>query len=173
MDNEWRYVRLRSGRSIVARRGSPVDAAFPDDEVGEPEPGIPMPLSLGFLGDLLWMRLPETRPFLAERIRRAVEDAIDSDRELWRLTPGEIAPDALWWPVLKPALEAYPASHGSLVRQLAVVREAYLAEGPEQEPIRYALDAYVFDWLRTPEHLSVVRTVDPELANLILGQPTP
>lgn len=118
------------------------------------------------LGDLMWMRLPETRPFLAERIASAVEDAIDQDDELMLLV-GDIVTGALWHPVIRPTLAAYPRSRDRLAAQLRVVREAYLAEHPDQGATRGMLADYVFYNLQEPRYLAIVKEVDPELAALI------
>jgi hypothetical protein len=67
-----------------------------------------MGLSLGFLGDLVWMRLPEARPFVAKRIEREIDAAITAGRELRQLTSSSIASDVLWWPLLSRALDESP-----------------------------------------------------------------
>lgn len=164
MADEWRRVELPNGTSFLARRNSPADAAFP--EGGTPTPDVPMTWSLGLLGDLMWMRLPETRPFLAERIARAVEDAIDQNDELILLL-GSIVPDALWHPVMRPTLDDYPRTKDRVAAQLRVVREAYLAEHPDQDATRGTLEDYVLYNLQEPEYRRIVEEVDPELASLM------
>lgn len=76
MADEWRRVELPDGKSFPVRRNSPLDAAFPEDAA--PTPDMPMTWSLGLLGDLMWMRLPETRPFLAELITSELEHAMNA-----------------------------------------------------------------------------------------------
>ncbi|MPZ81400.1 MAG: hypothetical protein GEV28_13750 [Actinophytocola sp.] len=125
-----------------------------------------MTWSLGLLGDLMWMRLPETRPFLAQRIARAVEDAIDQRRELWLLV-GDIVTGALWRPVMCPTLDDYPRTRDRVAAQLRVVREAYLADHPDQDATRYMLMHYVLYNLQEPEYRRIVEEVDPELASLM------
>lgn len=88
-----------------------------------------MELSLGVLGDLMWLRLPETRPYLAKLIVDEIELAEAANRELWQLAPGDLVPDALWHPVLKPTLDRYPQDRDRLVDQLQVVFETYQDEG--------------------------------------------
>lgn len=58
---------------------------------------------------MMWMRLPETRRFLARLMTKEVEAAIDRDCELMLLA-GDIASAASWHPVMCPALGACPHS---------------------------------------------------------------
>lgn len=51
---------------------------------------------------MMWMRLPETRRFLARLMTKEVEAAIDRDCELMLLA-GDIASAASWHPVMCPA----------------------------------------------------------------------
>lgn len=157
----WRRVELPGGASFPTRRGSPIDAAFTQP------PGLaPMTPSLGVLGDLMWTRLPETRPYLADRLTREVEDALDAGRPL-ALLVGDLVPDALWHPVLRPTLDDHPRTRDGLAVQLAVVREAYLAEHPDQAATRYALVHYVFGYLWEPRYRAIVEEVDAALAALV------
>ncbi|MEV6896491.1 hypothetical protein [Amycolatopsis sp. NPDC051372] len=165
MNDTWRRVELPGGRSFQARRDSPVDAAFP--EHGDAD--VPMPWSLGMLGDLMWMRLPETRPILAEHIAREVEDAMDAGRELMMLV-GSIAPDALWYPVMEPTLEAYPHTRDRVAAQLMVVWEAYHAEHPDRDATQYALEQYVFINLQYPPYRGIVEEILPDLATLLASR---
>jgi hypothetical protein len=166
-DGEWRNYTLENGREVVVRRGSPVDAAFElAADSGKSGPGLAMQWSLGALGDLLWMRLPEARPLLAKRIERAVEDSIESDSELRTLTVGEIVTEVLG-PVLMSTLAAHPEKQTELTGQLNVVKDAYRLESWDHDTIRYMLDAFTFELLRTPQHRSIVAELDPELAGLI------
>jgi hypothetical protein len=162
MTDEWRRVQLPDGKSFPVRAGSPLDAAFSGDD----PPQIPMPLSLGVLGDLMWTRLPETRPYLAEHITREVADALEEDRELMLLV-GSLVPDALWHPVMAPTLDAYPRTRDRVAAQLAVVREAYLTDDQDQTATQSALESYVFDYLRYPPYREIVEQVDPALAALL------
>ncbi|MFI5611662.1 hypothetical protein [Amycolatopsis sp. NPDC051903] len=166
MSSDWRRVDLPGGRSFQARRGSPVDAAFPErGDVTD----VPMSWSLGVLGDLMWMRLPETRPFLAERIAREVEDAMTTGGELVMLV-GSIVPDALWHPVMKPTLNNYPRTKDRVAAQLRVVLEAYRAEHPDRDATRYAIEQYVFIYLQDPPYRAIVEEVDPELASVVTSR---
>ncbi|MFC4856928.1 hypothetical protein [Actinophytocola glycyrrhizae] len=165
MTEHWRRVDLPNGTSVPVRRNSPADAAFSHD-VTALGSGVPMSWSLGTLGDLMWMRLPETRPFLAERIARAVQDAIDQDDELILLV-GPVAADALWHPVMRPALDSYPNTKDRVAAQFLVVGEAYLADHPDWDARRGALENYVFSNLQEPEYRHIVEEVDPALASLI------
>lgn len=51
---ERRRVELPDGKTFPVRRNSPLYAAFP--EITAPNSDVPMPWSLGTLGDLMWMR---------------------------------------------------------------------------------------------------------------------
>lgn len=164
MADGWRRVELPGGTSFSARRDSPVDAAFA--EGATPAPDVPMTWSLGVLGDLMWMRLPESRPFLAELITSEVAEAIEYGRGLMLLV-GEIVPDALWHPVMRPALDDYPRTRDRVVAQLGMVREAYLADHPDRDATRGALQNYVLYNLQERRYLTIVEEVDPELAALI------
>jgi hypothetical protein len=127
-----------------------------------------MELSLGFLGDLVWMRLPEARPLVAKRIEGEVIDAITIGRELQQLTSMSIASDVLWSPLLRRALEESPLDKEKVARFLAVIREAYLADRPEGEYTQYALRTYVLEWLAQPEYLSIVEDIDRDLHDIIM-----
>lgn len=125
-----------------------------------------MQWSLGLLGDLMWMRLPETRPFIAQLLVSTVETAMSHDWELF-LLPGDIVVDALWRPVMLPALDDFPRSHDRLFAQLQVVREAYTTVYPGQDATNEMLEHYVLDNLRAPEYWQIVQRVDPEIELLI------
>lgn len=132
-----------------------------------------MPWSLGHLGDLMWMTLPETRPFLAAQIVSEVEDALEYGRQLGPLLPGTLASHALWHPVMRPALDEYPNSRDRVAGHLRFLYEVYKSvepdqtESPDQLATREALDSYVIDWLREPAYREIVDEVVPELAALI------
>jgi hypothetical protein len=162
MDGSWRDVELPGGVRFPVRQGSPLDAAFTGSE-----PQVPMRWSLGLLGDLMWSRLPETRQFIAEQLIREIEGALETGRGLLPVLVGSLVPDALWHPVMRPALDDYPASRDSVAEQLQVVYEAYLAEDPDQAATRYALVHYVFGWLQEPAYQRIVDELHPELAALI------
>lgn len=145
------------------RPGSPLAAIF----AAPSPPSVPMPWSLGVLGDLLWTRLPETRPLLAELMIRQIEDAVEYDRELLPVQEGDMVPNALWHPVLKPALERFPADRDHLAEQLSVAFDAYQAEGPDRDAVRYALQVYLFEWLLEPAYIGIVTELHPDLAALV------
>lgn len=126
-----------------------------------------MELSLGVLGDLMWSRLPETRPLLARLIIDEVESAEAAGRELRQLEPGDLVPDALWLPVMRPTFQRYPADRGKLVDQLQVVFEAYQDDGPRRDPIRYFLWHYLLHHLQDPPYKEIVAELHPELAALV------
>jgi hypothetical protein len=145
------------------RPGSPLAAVF-----GTPSgPAVPMPWSLGVLGDLLWTRLPETRPPLADLMVWHIESAVNANRELIPVLAGEMVPDALWLPVLRPTLDRFPADRERLAEQLSVVFEAYQAEGPDQDGIRYALHTSLFEHLMEPGYREIVAEVHPRLSALV------
>ena len=148
---------VNPGSPLAAVFGGQRDSALP----------VPMPWSLGVLGDLMWTRLPETRPLLADRLVRTIEDAVEYGRELIPLLAGEIVTEALWWPLLKPALEAYPADRERLTGLLSVVFDAHQADGPDQNGIRYALHVYVLEYLSDPGCREIVAELHPDLAALV------
>lgn len=125
-----------------------------------------MRMSLGYLGDLVWLRLPEARPFLAERVVRELEDAITADREPRHVTALSIASDVLWSPLLRRTLDASPLDRELVARCLAVVREAYVSESSNDE-VREALLVYVFDGLGSSEYRPVVEEIDREFFEVV------
>ncbi|QRP42709.1 hypothetical protein [Amycolatopsis sp. FDAARGOS 1241] len=144
MRSDWRRVEL-PGRSFQARPGSPVDAAFPErGDVTD----VPMSWSLGVLGDLMWMRLPEARPILAEGIADEVENAMDAGRVLILLV-GDLVTD-LWHRVMEPTLNNFPRTKERVAAQLRVVLEVYRAEHPDQDTTRYMIEQSVFIYLQEP-----------------------
>ncbi|MFI7674621.1 hypothetical protein [Actinophytocola sp. NPDC049390] len=164
MVEEWRRVESAGGNSFPVRRDSPLDAAFP--EATAPTSDVPMTWSLGRLGDLMWMRLPEARPLLAKLITSELEHAMNARSELMLLV-GDIVTDALWRPLMCPTLDDYPRTRDQVARQFQVVREGYLADHPDQDATREMLVDYVFYNLQEPKYLAIVEEVDPELAALI------
>jgi len=126
-----------------------------------------MELSLGHLGDLVWMRLPEARPLLAELMEREVQDAINIGRGLNLLDSSSIAADVLWSPLMSRALEEDPLDRPKVARYLAVVREAYVADRPEAEHTRYALRTYVLESLAATRYRSVVEELDNDLFEIV------
>jgi hypothetical protein len=173
MDDEWRNADLGNGRVVPVRRGSPLDAAFPEGEVRRLPANSAMPWSLGLLGDMMWMRLPETRPFLAKLIESELEDAISAGRELMRPLLGCVVPDALWHPVMKPALKDFPRSRERLEEMCRVVLDAFQADPSDKDGVRYALVHYVLGWLDEPEYRVVIEEVNPELAELVVQKRFP
>lgn len=83
------------------------------------------------------------------------------------LLVGDIVTDALWRPVMCPTLDDYPRTKDQVAAQLRVVREAYLADHPDQDATRYMLMHYVFYNLEEPEYRRIVEEIDPELESLI------
>ncbi|MGW6933591.1 hypothetical protein ACWGE0_26285 [Lentzea sp. NPDC054927] len=129
----------------------------------QPSPPWKMQWSIGLLGDFLWMNLPESRPFFAERIAAEVEEAIELDRELQPLQPMDTARDVLWYPLIQPALDADPMDEEWVSRLLRVVREAWELEPPPWEDTRYGLRVYVLENLDVPDYLPIVERLDPAL----------
>jgi len=144
----------------------PLVGLSPIDVVRQPldKPDVPMQWSLGLLGDMMWMRLPESRPFLARLIATEVETAIENDHELM-LLPDMIVIDALRNPVLRPALDDFPRTKRHLAAILCVIREAYMMEN--LPGARVTLENYVLEELQSPVYWPIVREVDPQLASLI------
>lgn len=134
---ERRRVELTDGKSFPVRRDSPLDAAFPESTASTSD--VPMTWSLGRLGDLMWMRLPEPRPFLAELITSELQHAMNARRELTLLV-GDVVTDALWHPVMRPTLDGYPRTRDQVAAQFQVVREGYLADRPDQDATRENAD---------------------------------
>jgi hypothetical protein len=129
--------------------------------------GSPMQWSLGVLGDLMWLRLPETREAIAKLLVEEIESAVHNERELRPLTAGQFVLDALWWPAIEPAFERFPTDRSQLAVQLQVVFEAYGADGPNQDAIREAFESYVFGYLGRSPYREIVAELHPELATLV------
>ena len=161
--DEWVLRHLPGRGSVPVRPGSPVDAAL---GVPDPAPRRTMELTLGYLGDLLWRRLPEAQPLLAELVVLEMDDAMAVGRELRPPTPLSIVSDVLWSPLLRRALEAHPRDRERLARYLAIVREAYVSEDSNKQ-VREALLIYVVDGLRSPEYLAIVEELDQDLFEII------
>jgi len=162
---DWVIRHLPGGGSVPVRPGSPVDAVF---GAADPGAGRTMELSLGYLGDLVWLRLPEARPLVADQVARELDDAMAMGRELRHPTALNIVSDVLWTPLLRRLLESSPLDRELLARCLAVIREAYTSEESNDE-VRDALLVYVMDGLRAPDYLSIVEDVDRELFEIIEG----
>jgi hypothetical protein len=167
--DEWVRVHLPGGLSVPVRKGSPVEAVF-----GAPSsptsPPWKMQWSIGFLGDFLWMNLPESRPFLAELLTKELSEAIELDMQLYPVGPLDIASDALWHPLIEPALDADPMDVHGVARLLRIVREAYTLDPPPWENTRYALRVYVLENLDVPEYISTVERIDGELFDIIRSE---
>ncbi len=166
--DDWVQVHLPGGPSVPVRRGSPAEAVF-SGRPNAPTPAWRMQWSTGFLGDFLWMTLPECRPIFADRIKAELEDAIDLGRELQPIGPLDIACDVLWYPLVRPALNADPMDEEWVTRLLRVVREAFELEPPPWEDTRYGLRVYVLENLDVPEYIATVKRLDPALFALIRG----
>ena len=154
--------RRKTVRSWPGAGPSPVDVARSLPPV---EPDAPMQWSLGPLGDLMWLRLPETRPFLAQQLISTIETALRNEWDLY-LLPVDIVVECLWQPVMIPALEEFPRSKDRLGAQLEVVRDAYTANHRDAGTNDTLVD-YVFYNLREPKYWKIVKEVDPETASLI------
>jgi hypothetical protein len=126
-----------------------------------------MALSLGVLGDLMWMRLPEARPHLAAVLANEIDVALGEGRELRQPLLPDLVPNALWFPVLKPTLDRYPDDRDRLAEQLQVVYEAYQDEGQLRAAVRANLADYVLEWLQDPRYREIVAEVHPELSALV------
>ncbi|MGW1991852.1 hypothetical protein [Embleya sp. NPDC001921] len=96
------------------------------------------------LFDWLWERLPEARPHLAELKADAELDAVQEGRAIpdasvgYLLNPYGILSDALFWPVIVPAVET---RNDDLLARTAAIVEALLAAADED--IRDAADLRV------------------------------
>ncbi|NKE61039.1 hypothetical protein FXN61_31355 [Lentzea sp. PSKA42] len=164
-DDDRVWIHLPGGPAVPVRGGSPLEAAFSSSD-----PGEKMSWSLGLLGDFLWRNLPECRPFFAERLKHEIDEAIEQDRELHAVWPLEIACDVLWYPLIRPALDADPMDEELVARLLRIVREAWALEPPPWEDTRYGLRVYVLENLDVPEHISVVERLDPVLHQVIRNE---
>lgn len=133
---------------------------------------FPMPLTLGYLPDLLWICVPEARPIIATWLCGEIVEAADVGRVLTPPSPGVTAVDLLWYPLMEPALNEKPIDQLKVARYFAVVRESYAAEGTEREQVRQGLIDYVLEFLADPRYREIVRTIDPGLFR-ILNQAVP
>lgn len=164
MVDETRRVYRPHGASFEVRSGGALDAIYSDSEPAEPHPV--MPLSLGILGDLMWLQLPDSRVRLAKLIVNEVEAAVQSGLPLCVLV-GSIVTDVLWHPLIQPALDNYPETRMQVQVYLRVVREAYLRDESPTTGTRWALEEYVFDNLKYSPYREIVEEVDMELAEII------
>lgn len=165
--DEWCEVRI--GKSIVpVRHNSLIAAAFEDDE--ELPAARRMEWSLGALADLLWLLLPESRPFLISLVGRELEQAAENDRELSQMLSHEVARAAFWEPLLEPALVGLPEGRESAARYCEFVRIAYEFDDRDRDLVREVLDDEVLELIISSANFWAVEEIDLDLYTLVVGR---
>jgi hypothetical protein len=160
---------VRIGKSIVpVRRNSLIATAFEDGE--ELPAARRMEWSLGALADLLWLLLPESRPFLIALVKQELERAAENGRELSRVLSHEVARAAFWEPLFEPALVCLPEERESAVRYCEFARIAYEFDDRDRDLIREVLDDEVLEPIISSAHLWAVEEIDPSLYTLVIGR---
>lgn len=104
---------------IRTEKSSPVHVAFSE---GSHEPSLP---ELPYLAECMWRQIPESRPLLRRRQAAAEEEAIEYGQRVISDTPGLVAADILWHPLIQPALKGYPETHDRLAQYLHFVLDMY------------------------------------------------
>ncbi|MFB9907812.1 hypothetical protein [Allokutzneria oryzae] len=128
---EW-VVREWEGDEIPVRAGGFLDNMIsgPDDNSYEKqlERGT-MSWSLGDLGDILWMMVPELRPVISELAREEFEKAITYNRYLHELSRAELC-DAVS-AILLRSLRDLPVWRDTAVRCLTAMRRVIKDTGDD------------------------------------------
>lgn len=156
-----KQIRVRSG-SLAALAAEAAEASAFRRQTEFP---YSMDWSLGLLGDLMWMRLPESRPFIYAAAREEFERAIERDDELMPISIGDLADEVFWFELLKPAIDAYPASDADVRRYCEFLRLVLDMEGDPGATLRHVFHP-VIRWITdVNQHKQVVSAVDPALVS--------
>lgn len=160
--------RDRSSRNVqaLANPGGFVWALMEDD-IRDQEPGpARMGTSLGLVGDLLWMLVPETRTHIYAEFAREFEAAMENDREIYSLSSFDFLYQCFWIPVLFPALEA--PSDPEIVRRCCVALRAMLASDSEEGgSVREAVDRCVAENIIDTDLEAPLTAVDSGLVGML------
>jgi hypothetical protein len=155
----WVEVEVGSGTVAVVRYGGVESWALLN--VAPESIERVMDLGIGPMADLLWARLPETRPALRTLALRELGAAVVDDR-----APSGV-PDAMacetFAAVFRAALAGLPASGDQAVRCGRVLTEMIELTPLLGDGGPALLRATVLDWLRGEPHRSALAQVAPNL----------
>jgi hypothetical protein len=121
---------------------------------------IPMPWSLGPIGDMVWIFLPGCRAGLAALATRQLQSDLDDDGPL-----GEILDIEIFLEVVNPAMKAAleGADRRAVEDNLNFLRRALTYRGAVWKSVQYQVHAFVIEWLMLPPYRDILKSLDGEL----------
>ncbi len=163
IDGRGIRVGVGSPAEYLAQSASSENAAEWRFDVG------PMAWSLGRLGDLLWLRLPEMRHSITRCAVDELDDAVDQGRALEPLSPYRLCSD-FYDEILRPAIEGVPSTYRLLARA-AQVLHCILETDPGFSSLEAdAMAARVLSRISFDVDVPILASVDAELGRLLAGQ---
>ncbi|RJQ69560.1 hypothetical protein D5S17_30705 [Pseudonocardiaceae bacterium YIM PH 21723] len=169
MDDQFRTVLISGGRVVRVRRGSMWDLALSDGYQPD-EQRLEMPWSLGFLGDVLWLFLPESRPVIRQLLIDNVDEAIEDSSSLFPLSDSEIAREVLWEAMVEPTLQGLPGTAARLTEYCDFLRFLLGVDNKLRVGVEYGkevLTKYVLDKIDREPYWDMMNAHDPEFASLV------
>jgi len=163
------------GRIAAAASPGGILAALAD--AGQDRKAFKMDFSLGLLGDLAWMLLPEIRQAMVSHITYLFQSAVDAKREPLGLLNSDVAQEVR--NLLEPAFDEFLANRDLDAENLDLVDRccrfllagmSFRSEGGDY--IAERLEAEVLCRL-SDQHIMVIREVEPQLADVVLSYRRP
>ncbi|WP_143229826.1 hypothetical protein [Actinophytocola xanthii] len=122
-----------------------------------------MGLSLGKFPDLLWMIVPESRPIIAELVRKELDESIKYNLHLGKVSNFELA-YGIYVELLGPALKNISRSHDLAVRCLAVIQRTLVEANEIADGDPLVLE--IMNRVEAEELLGLVNDLTPDLVAL-------
>ena len=154
-------IRVKTERILRLRSGTPgPDSGASNDLI--------MGLSLGVLGDLFWLTLPEMRPILKRMLLEELDDAIERNRETWDISPFQICSE-FCDEILEPALGDMPESIALAQRSCAALGQVVKIYANLNSLLRNAVALEIFERVILEPMRSQISKIDSELVAHILS----
>lgn len=127
----------------------------------------PMLWSLGRLGDLLWMRFPQSREFLVDLVQDEMSNAIEQERQLQKVSSYELA-SWFYWTLLRPALDDKDVDN---LRDILQTLDDAISDKEENGGMtEEAMTLRVIRNLSISSDIPAIRALHPNLAGTLLSR---
>lgn len=122
--------------------------------------GAALDVSLGAIGDLLWVRVPEARPDIRNMVVDAVDTALDLDRPIWNLPQIGLC-SLVWHRLLSPAFAV--RDQPAIRRAMEVMNEILLLDPSPSGVFTDALGHGVIEHIVDPDQRAMLHEASAEI----------
>lgn len=125
---------------------------------------VPMPFSLGPLGDMVWVFLPDCRPAIIAILTHRLTFDMESNEPIQRIAGYDFLDEAVN-PVVRMALSTRDDEVAG--RALSFLWMVLTYRGIDWGAIQYDVKMYVLEWLMLPPYRDILRAYDAGLEDYI------